>query len=106
MDREAYHRICKSLKIEHRIPKLGEIELKIERKRELRRLTKEYCDKIRADKLSKYHEHLKQEQAIFEEEKKKIIEWIEQQEKYLGLTPPSEGPSSTAQASTSPSSES
>jgi len=101
LDREAYHRICKSLNINHRIPKLGEIELPIFRKRELRRITKEYCEKMRADKLNKYHEHLKQEQAIFEEERRKIMEWIEQQEKYLGITPSSQRSSSSTETSTS-----
>jgi len=101
LDEDAYHRICKSLKITHRIPKLGGIELPIQRKRELRRITSEYCDKIRADKLNKYHEHLKQEQAIFEEERRKIMEWIDQQEKYLGITPSSQRSPSSSKTSTS-----
>ena len=72
--------------IEYSPPKLGEKPPLLFRKTELRRLTREYCDKLKSDKLEEYHKQLIEEQKEFEQKKKQIENWIESEEKFLGLT--------------------
>ncbi|CAN7989215.1 unnamed protein product [Ixodes hexagonus] len=58
----------------------------VTKKGDLRRLTKEYCDKMRQDKMDAFHAKLKAEQADFMEEKRKTEEWIRREEERLNLT--------------------
>ncbi|CAG2109429.1 unnamed protein product [Medioppia subpectinata] len=88
MDRERFHFVTKTLKIDYTPPVLGEMYVKPTRKGELRRLTREYCDKIKTDKLEAYHQKLLAEQREFEASKESMQKWIKDEEKFLGLTVP------------------
>lgn len=59
-------------------------ETQITRKGELQRMTNEYCEKLKHDRLAAYAQVLKDRQDEFLEEKRKTLEWIEKEEKELG----------------------
>ena len=86
MDRDRFDFIVNTLKIQYTVPKLGEAPVVPTRKGELRRLTREYCDQIRDKKLEEYHQKLVEEQKLFEAKKVETQEWIQKEEKFLGLT--------------------
>lgn len=70
---------------------MGVKYLKPTRKGELRRLTAEYCDRLKEERLSEYHEELRRKQATLAEEEAKIQQLIDQESKYLGTqNPPKE----------------
>lgn len=50
---------------------------KIKRRDELKRLTEDYAENLRKQKLDDYHNKLKDEQKSFLEEKEKTRKWIE-----------------------------
>lgn len=81
-DRSRYEFITRTLGISFKPPKLGEVTYKPTRKGELRRLTKEYCEKLKDEKLDKYHAELKQKQLELEAE---IQEIVKTDGKFLGL---------------------
>lgn len=87
-DRERYDFVIAKLGITHTVPKLGCIDLKPTRKSELRRLTKEYCDRIKEERLEEYHKELKTKRLTLREEIEKVDELIKQEEKYLGIQNP------------------
>lgn len=76
-DMDGYKQLCKDLQIDELELTVGEqLQFRIERKRELRRLTKEYCDEIIKTRLNKYHEKLKEQQESFEKEKTDFEKWM------------------------------
>ncbi|XP_054158245.1 28S ribosomal protein S15, mitochondrial-like [Oppia nitens] len=87
-DRERFEFVTKTLKIDYTPPPLGEIVVKPTRKSTLRRLTREYCERIKDDKLDAYHQKLIAEQKVYEQKKSEIDDWIKDQDKYLGVTVP------------------
>lgn len=97
-DRARFDHIVKVLGITYTPPKLGERYLKPQRKREIRRLTKEYCDRLKSEKLDAYHEELKGKQDELKAEIEKFEAMIKEEEKYLGTqNPPPPPPSSQQQ---------
>ena len=93
LDRERYEFVKKLLGISHEPPKMGVIVAKPTRKGELRRLTREYCDKIKEERLTEYHEELKTKRASLNDEMEKVEQLIKEEEKYLGTI--NSGPSSS-----------
>ncbi|XP_017492533.1 PREDICTED: 28S ribosomal protein S15, mitochondrial-like, partial [Rhagoletis zephyria] len=90
-DRDRYDYVIKLLGITHEVPKMGVKYLKPTRKGELRRLTAEYCDRLKEERLTEYHEELKRKQETLTEEEEKIKQLIAQESKYLGTqNPPTE----------------
>lgn len=83
-DYRRFEWVLKELKITYREPKDGKLE-KISRKGELRRLTREYCEKVKNEKLQNYHNKLKEQQQAFLKEKEETLKWIAEEEKKLGL---------------------
>nr|CAG4649491.1 EOG090X09BQ [Scapholeberis mucronata]SVE93733.1 EOG090X09BQ [Scapholeberis mucronata] len=57
----------------------------VTRKGALRKLADVYCEKIRNERLEAYKQELEKEKIKFKEEKEKTLQWIEQEEKELGL---------------------
>lgn len=85
-DKERFDFVVNQLKISYSPPKLGEMPIIPTRKGELRRLTREYCDQIKDQKIELYHKKLIEEQKQFETNKVEIENWIKNEEKYLGIT--------------------
>uniref|UniRef100_A0A023FZN8 Small ribosomal subunit protein uS15m n=1 Tax=Amblyomma parvum TaxID=251391 RepID=A0A023FZN8_AMBPA len=85
-DRERFNFVARTLQVTYTPARLHHISLPITKKGELRRLTREYCDKMKDDKMKAFHEKLKAEQAAFLEEKRQAEEWIRAEEERLGLT--------------------
>ncbi|GFT39604.1 bonsai [Nephila pilipes] len=83
MDNDRFCWLLEELKMSYKPNPLGVKNEKYCKKWDLRRLTKEYCQKLVADKKAAYHEELKKQQADFLEEKKQILAWIEEEEKAL-----------------------
>lgn len=76
-DGELYKRLLRELEVEKPHLVMGENRLhRIERKRELRRLTKEYCDGIVQRRMQAYHDKLKEQQKLFEKERGEFNEWM------------------------------
>ncbi|RWS22936.1 28S ribosomal protein S15-like protein [Leptotrombidium deliense] len=88
-DKERYDRLVEELNLMHTPspPGFSETE-RLERKRELRRLTAQYCENIRKEKLNAYHEKLKSEQVKFEKEKEETEQWIAETLKKFDLKDP------------------
>ncbi|XP_055942292.1 28S ribosomal protein S15, mitochondrial-like [Argiope bruennichi] len=85
MDNDRYLWLLEELKLYY---KPNPLSVKLEmycKKWDLRKLTKEYCQKMIADKKAAYHEELKKQQVEFLEEKKQILAWIEEEEKALNV---------------------
>lgn len=83
-DRSSYDKIVKRLEIDFK-PFLPGVQhdKSIERKREIRRLSDEYCKKMIDDKIESYHKKLKEEQKVFAKTKQETENWIkEQMEQY------------------------
>jgi hypothetical protein len=86
-NRERYEVVTRVLNIDHKPSTPGAFEdVPIQRKKELRRLTNEYCDNIRKERLEEYHETLKQQHQDFLEEKAKNEKWIQEQMTALNIT--------------------
>uniref|UniRef100_A0A023GB09 Small ribosomal subunit protein uS15m n=1 Tax=Amblyomma triste TaxID=251400 RepID=A0A023GB09_AMBTT len=85
-DRERFNFVTRTLQLTYKPARLHYITEPITKKGELRRLTREYCAKVKEDKMKAFHEKLKAEQAAFLEEKRKAEEWIRAEEERLGLT--------------------
>ena len=83
-DRNEFDRLMKELKVN--APQFvldGKLFQRIERKRELRRLTDEYCQELKKEKLDAYHQQLKEQQQQFLKEKQSTEEWVEEQTQQL-----------------------
>ncbi|UXI21257.1 hypothetical protein NH340_JMT07200 [Sarcoptes scabiei] len=85
-DRERYDRLVQILGIDFKIPELGVVPTKPTRKGELRRLTKEYCEQIKMEKLDKYHQELLSKQKTLELDLEKIQNLIKEDKNYLGIS--------------------
>lgn len=57
----------------------------ITKKDSVLKLTQIYCDNIRKKHLEDYKLELEKEKIVFDQEKKDIQRWIEEEEKVLGL---------------------
>jgi small subunit ribosomal protein S15 len=53
---------------------------RVERKKSLRRLTSQWCEKVREQKLAEYRDKLNNEKEIFFKEKLESLEWIKKEE--------------------------
>lgn len=60
---------------------------RVERKKSLRRLTTQWCDKVRADKLTEYRNKLNSEKEKFLKEKLETLEWAKKEEIECGVVP-------------------
>lgn len=60
---------------------------RVERKKSLRRLTSQWCDKVRAEKLAEYQNQLDNEKEIFLKDKVDKLEWIKKEEIECGISP-------------------
>ena len=76
-DKIEYENLLAKLKVDEPLLVMGEVKHnRIERKKELRRLTKEYCDKIIDKRMNDYHQKLKEQQKIYENDKKEFEKWM------------------------------
>ncbi|GBN00290.1 28S ribosomal protein S15, mitochondrial [Araneus ventricosus] len=85
MDNDRYLWLLEELKLYFKPNPLSVWTERYCKKWDLRNLTKEYCQKMIADKKAAYHEELKKQQVDFLEEKKQILAWIEEEEKALNV---------------------
>uniref|UniRef100_V5HR36 Small ribosomal subunit protein uS15m n=1 Tax=Ixodes ricinus TaxID=34613 RepID=V5HR36_IXORI len=85
-DRERFDFVTQKLQISFTPAPLNCLPPPFTKKGDLRRLTKEYCAKMKQDKLDAFHAKLKAERADFLEEKRKTEEWIRSEEERLKLT--------------------
>lgn len=82
IDRERYEILKRELNIDHKPGLPGAVRNPlIFRKPTLRKLTIDYCDKLRKDKMDEYHAELKAKQEEFKKEKEETLKWIENQMK-------------------------
>jgi hypothetical protein len=85
-DRAEFERLVQELRLD--LPEFvlnGKMYQRIERKRELRRLTDEYCAKLKSDKLAEYEQQLKSKQEEFLRRKAETNKWIESELQQLTL---------------------
>lgn len=76
-DGAGFHKLLEVLEVEEPHLVMGDKRLhRIERKKELRRLTSEYCDNIVKRRMQAYHDKLKEQQKLFEQEKDEFNEWM------------------------------
>lgn len=59
----------------------------MERKKSLRRLTSQWCDKVKAEKLAEYRNRLDNEKEQFLAHKLESLEWIKKEEIECGVEP-------------------
>jgi len=85
IDEDRFNWLCQELQLYYNPKPLQLQDAKYCKKWDLRQMTKEYCDKLIADKKAAYHAELKAQQEEFLEEKNKILSWIEEEEKALKL---------------------
>lgn len=82
-DLDRFSWICKELKLEYKPQQLGGLKPKYSKKWDLRRLTKEYCQKMIKDKKDAYHEELKKLQTDFLKEKEEALAWMEKEKEEI-----------------------
>lgn len=58
---------------------------RVERKKSLRRLTSQWCDKVRAEKLSEYRSKLDSEKETFLKHKLETLIWAKKEEIECGV---------------------
>ncbi|XP_070395419.1 uncharacterized protein bonsai isoform X2 [Dermacentor albipictus] len=85
-DRERFLFVTHTLHITYTPAQLHHITLPVTKKGDLRRLTAEYCERIKQDKMNAFHEKLVAEQVAFLEEKCRAEEWIHAEGERLGLS--------------------
>ncbi|XP_037282230.2 28S ribosomal protein S15, mitochondrial [Rhipicephalus microplus] len=85
-DRERFRSVACTLHVTYTPAQLHYITQSVTKKGELRRLTAEYCTRIKQDKMNAFHEKLKAQQATFLEEKRSTEEWISAETERLGLS--------------------
>lgn len=85
LNRESYNNIVKILGITHQVPELGSKPTKATRKSELRRLTREYCDRIKKEKLEQYHQELLSKQPELDCQLEHINALIKKDKKYVDI---------------------
>lgn len=60
---------------------------RVERKKSLRRLTSQWCDKVRGEKLADYRNQLNMEKEQFLMDKIDKLKWIQKEEIECGIPP-------------------
>lgn len=85
-DRERFHSVACTLQVSYTPAQLHHIRLPVTKKGDLRRLTTEYCDRMKQDKMNAFHKKLEAEQVAFLEEKRCAEEWISAEGERLGLS--------------------
>lgn len=70
--------------IETYFPRIFE---RVERKKSLRRLTSQWCDKVKAEKLAEYQNQLNNEKDKFLKSKVETLEWAKKEEIECGVPP-------------------
>lgn len=60
---------------------------RVERKKSLRRLTSQWCDKVKSEKLAEYCKQLNSEKEKFLKDKLETLEWAKKEEIECGATP-------------------
>lgn len=58
---------------------------RVERKKSLRRLTSQWCEKVRTEKLAEYRNKLNSEKDEFLKEKLESLKWIKKEEIECGI---------------------
>lgn len=79
-DRAEFDRLVEALQLDR--PKFvldGKMFERVQRKRELRQMTDEYCERLRKEKLDAYQKELAEQQPQFEKEREDAQLWIQQQ---------------------------
>lgn len=94
VDLPCFEWLVKELGIDYNPTLPGFVPIRYTRKNELRRLTKEYCEKLIGEKRAEYHEKLKEQQKLFLEEKEEILAWIAKEEQQLGISKTDNSPAS------------
>lgn len=84
-DYKRFEWILEQLDLEYKPQPLN--HYKVSRKDSLRKLTDEYCDKIRQDRLDTYRQELRNAQPAFLEEKIRTLEHIRTEQEECGVTP-------------------
>lgn len=85
IDTDRFNWILKELKLYYNPPKLGGPLEFYCKKWDLRKHTREYCEKMIKDKKAAYHEELKSQQADFLKEKEDTLAWIKKEEMELDI---------------------
>lgn len=86
IDYPRFEWLCEVLQLEF-VPRPMGIKLeRYTKKWDLRRLTREYCQKMIKEKKDAFHNELKSQQEDFMKEKAEILAWIEEEEKDLGVS--------------------
>lgn len=85
-DRERFCSVACALQITYTPAPLQHITLPATKKGDLRRLTSEYCDRMKQDKMSAFHDKLKAEQVAFLKERDCAEQWIRAEVERLGLS--------------------
>lgn len=85
-DRERFRSVACALQITYTPARLHHITLPATKKGDLRRLTSEYCDRMKQDKMTAFHNKLKAEQVAFLKERDCAEQWIRAEAERLGLS--------------------
>lgn len=85
-DRERFHFVSRALQVTYVPAPMHRVTLPVSKKGDLRRLTREYCDKLKEEKMQAFHQKLRAERAAFLEEKHRALEWIRTQEERFALS--------------------
>jgi len=59
----------------------------VERKKSLRRLTSQWCDQVKTEKLAEYRKQLNNEKEQFLTHKLETLEWAKKEEIECGVSP-------------------
>lgn len=80
LDRPTYERVKEKLALDFTPPPpFFELRDDFERKRDIRRVSDEYCKKLKDEKIDKLKKKLKEEQKVFAKEKEEKQKWIDEQ---------------------------
>ncbi|XP_064476055.1 small ribosomal subunit protein uS15m-like [Ornithodoros turicata] len=85
-DYKRFRFVAHQLQVTYTPRPLCRIQPKVTKKGDLRRLTREYCDKVRRERLTAYHEKLKAVHDEFVKEKEATEEWVKEEEVRWELT--------------------
>jgi len=60
---------------------------RVERKKSLRRLTSQWCDEVKSNKLAEYRNELDNQKEMFFKQKLETLEWAKKEEIECGVEP-------------------